>query len=277
MKKTILTILLTLALALSCAALAEAPEDAYVGDWVYEEMSLYLFKDEDGKLSATIYAPEDPDHYTAWSYEDISYDEVADELNTVETGVKQVLTYTEEGVYAELIYDDGAAAFRLTDDDTLQWVDYKEGADTFVTFERAEEILMAPDAEAFQDEYFRPIGQVEKGSAGSDLKLAQAAGEAAAFAVRYEMYAPDVDALRANMLEAWEGLKEEERSAFDANFMDVVELMDACLEDWEANRPLFEDAGVADELAAVMYDPLTRLAWETLRDHTLTMGNSDGE
>ena len=36
---------------------------------------------------------------------------------------------------------------------------------------------------------------------------------------------------------------------------------------------VFEDAGVTETMDEVMYDPLNRLAWKNLRDHTLTMGN----
>ena len=31
----------------------------------------------------------------------------------------------------------------------------------------------------------------------------------------------------------------------------------------------------ADAMDEVMYDPLNRLAWENLRDHTLTLGNDE--
>ena len=75
------------------------------------------------------------------------------------------------------------------------------------------------------------------------------------------------------MLAAFEGMSAEDQAAFWQGFDAVRALLDDCLEDWEAVRPQFEDAGVAEAMDEIMYDPLNRLAWENLRDHTLTMGN----
>ena len=88
----------------------------------------------------------------------------------------------------------------------------------------------------------------------------------------------DVPTLRKNMLAAWESLTDEERSAFDSNFLDVVRLIDRCLDDWEVNKGVFTDAGVqADRLEELLKDKAAQVSWSDLVAHTLTMGNSDGD
>ena len=133
----------------------------------------------------------------------------------------------------------------------------------------------APSAEDLAEGYFAVIAGLESGTAGASLKTAIAASEVCAFAVAHELYNPDVEPLRANMLAAFRAMDEDEQALFWENFETVRALLDDCLEDYEANRAVFEDAGVAEAMDEVMYDPLNRLAWENLRDHTLTIG--DGE
>ena len=131
----------------------------------------------------------------------------------------------------------------------------------------------APSTEEFAEGYFAVISGLEAGSAGASLKTAAAASEVCAFAEAHALYNPDAEPLRANMLAAFEGMDEEEQTLFWQNFDTVRALLDDCLEDYEANRAVFEDAGVTDVMDEVVYDPLNRLAWENLRDNTLTMGN----
>lgn len=131
----------------------------------------------------------------------------------------------------------------------------------------------APTVEELSEGYFNVLSGLESGTAGVSLKTAIAATKVCAFAEAHALYNPDVEPLRANMLAAFEGMSAEDQAAFWQGFDAVRALVDDCLEDWEARRPQFEDAGVADAMDEIMYDPLNRLAWENLRDHTLTMGN----
>ena len=134
-----------------------------------------------------------------------------------------------------------------------------------------------PSAEELADGYFRVIAGIEQGTAGAMLKQAEGAAEAAVFAADHELWDPDIDAVRANLLEAWESLAPEEQSAFDANFMGVVDLINTCLEDWESQEGVFDDAGVKEQMEMIVFDPLNRLAWENLSSYTFTLGNDDGE
>ena len=133
----------------------------------------------------------------------------------------------------------------------------------------------APAAEAFGEEYWAVLAQLENGTAGAALKTAAAAEKVCAFAVKGALWNPDTPSLRANMLSAFEQLSPQEQSAAQAGFDAVRALLDDCLRDWEGNRGVFEDAGVAESMDEVMCDPLNRLAWENLRNHTLTMGNDE--
>ena len=132
----------------------------------------------------------------------------------------------------------------------------------------------APSAEAFADRYWAVLAGLETGTAGASLKTAAAAEKLCAFAVENEMWNPDTEALRVHLLAAFEGMSAEEQAAAQAGFDAVRALLDACLEDWEAQRGLFADAGAAEAMDEILCDPLNRLAWENLRNHTLTMGNA---
>ena len=136
------------------------------------------------------------------------------------------------------------------------------------------ELLNPPSAEELQDEYFRVIGGLEVGTAGASLKRAQAIQKVLRFASNHQLSKVDVTALRNNLMEAWNGLTEEERSSFDGNFIDICRIMDDCSENWESNRGAFDDAGVGDQMEVLLKDSYED--WSILKAHTLTMGNSDG-
>lgn len=132
----------------------------------------------------------------------------------------------------------------------------------------------APSAEALSERYFAAIASLESGTAGASLKAAIVASEVCAFAEEYALYNPDAEALRANLRSALEAMDAAEQAAFWTNFDGVRGLLDASLEDFEANRGVFEDAGVGETMETFMADPLNRLAWENLREATLALGNA---
>ncbi|MBR1689468.1 MAG: hypothetical protein IJ713_01680 [Oscillibacter sp.] len=132
-----------------------------------------------------------------------------------------------------------------------------------------------PDAEAFADFYFRVVAGYQKGAAGDSLSEAQSACDVLAFATGNELWQADVETLRANMLEAWESLTDEERANFDANFPDLNELLIGCFADWEGSRSRFEDAGVLDTMEDLLADETAQQSWDTLSSHTWTLGNGE--
>lgn len=132
-----------------------------------------------------------------------------------------------------------------------------------------------PDADAFADAYFRAVAGIQEGTAGASLTEAAIACDVLGFAAGNELWMADTEILRANMLEAWESLTDEERSAFDASFPKLNDLLNSCFEEWEANRSLFDDAGVADTMEELMEDGTAEWSWGTLSANTWTLGNSE--
>ena len=51
-------------------------------------------------------------------------------------------------------------------------------------------------------------------------------------------------------------------------------LLDSAMEQYAELPGVFADAGVADSIKPLLNDSYARACWRTLRDHTLTMGNS---
>ncbi|MBR1708601.1 MAG: hypothetical protein IJ719_07230 [Clostridia bacterium] len=127
----------------------------------------------------------------------------------------------------------------------------------------------APPAEELREGYCNILVNLEHESAGAALKRAVAASEVCAFAEKHSLYNPDAGQLQSNLIIAFEGLDDHDKAAFLEGFGAVQALLDDCLKDYEANRSLFEDAGVAMSMDMIMDDPLDRLAWENLRDYTL--------
>lgn len=138
-----------------------------------------------------------------------------------------------------------------------------------------DDVVYLPDAETFADAYFRAVAGIPQGTAGASLTQAQVACDVLGFAFYNELWLPDTDALRANMLEAWESLTDEERANFDANFPAFNELLNSCFEDWAANRSRFEDAGVAETMEELMENGTAQWSWDELSANTWTLGNSE--
>ena len=251
------------------------PIAEYEGVWAADRATL-IIEELDDIVYCSIHWGSSYKDAAEWEYTDCQYDEITGGLTTFETGVKTIVEYNEDGetVSSVVEYDNGAASFVINDEGELVWTDFKETpGENEVVFTRVEMDDLMPSAEELADGYFRVIGGVEQGTAGASLKLAQAVTDVTTFATDYALWDPAIETLRANMLEAWESLSDEERAAFDGNFINVVELIDSCLEDWESNAGVFEDAGVTEQMEMFVFDPLSRLAWENLCAHTLTLGN----
>ena len=135
----------------------------------------------------------------------------------------------------------------------------------------------APGAQELADQYFREVASYQPGTAGSSLKKALRASHVLSFAVEKELRNTDIPTFRENLLSGWMLLSDEERAYFDENFLAICEQIDACFVDWESNRGVFEDAGAVDTMEVLLTTPNAKEDWDTLKAHTLTMGNSDGD
>ncbi len=186
------------------------------------------------------------------------------ELKALETNDYTVVLNPDDEVIAELMGErDSKFSYAL-----LRFGSEEYGEEDYIVY--------VPDTDAFADSYFRVVAGIPKGTSGGTLAEAVAVCDVLGFAFYNELWLADIDTLRANMLEAWESLTDEERESFDANFPALNELLNSCFEDWQANRGSFEDAGVADAMEELMENGTAQWSWETLSAHTWTLGNSEG-
>lgn len=124
--------------------------------------------------------------------------------------------------------------------------------------------VLAPDHDALAYCFFRVVAGYHHGTAGSSLAEASAACDVLSFAADAELWLADTEALRANLQEAWESLDDDEREVFRINFPSLEELLNSCFEDWDAQRPRFEDAGAAELMDGLVADGAAQWSWEAL-------------
>lgn len=203
-----------------------------------------------------------------------AHDEAARSLYYANGEMAQI-TWADDGTDStEILYNDGEGAFNFNEDGTLTWVDKKENAGEGSRFVRITPEV--PSTDDYVNGYFKVIGGYAAGTSGSTLAQAKALYEAFRFADLNDFLGQETQPMRDAMLTAWESMTDEERAAFDANFIDVVRLGDACMENFEDVRGAFDDAGVGEEMAALLNSAYASACWRTLADHTLTMGNDPG-
>ncbi len=290
--KRFITLALTLALVFSLAACgakapatqtpapAETPvsesgirEEDYIGTWECGD----LFDIEIAKVDTgyrVVVKSDDDSNKKIFSY-DCYFDGVS--LVSNETGERSDLVLNDdELVSSNTVWADGATALTIGADGNLTWSEFKEDTGAGLSFRHESSIEEAPSVEDFCEDYFLPANSWHPGTAGSSLKLAMAACEVLEFAEDEDLWNTDVPAMRDNMLTAFESMSSDDRAVFDENFMSIYALIDSCFEDWESNRGAFEDSGTAGKMAALLADPMVKVSWEVLRNHTFTMGNSDG-
>lgn len=134
--KKLIAAMMTMILMLSAAALAESdytyfPEsEEYVGTWFVDDYILEIthMENEASLFRCVVTQYTEARKGVCWTYEDCSYDDVGKALASLEIGVKINVVFDEDyGIAAsEQVFDDGAAAFKLNEDGTLTWTDFKE-------------------------------------------------------------------------------------------------------------------------------------------------------
>ncbi len=246
----------------------------FLGIWESDRVTVELCPREEGGWRALVSWGGSATEHTSWEY---LCQAEGDALVCTGSGTKTELVWSEDGEPESdtVVYSDGTARFSLNGEGQLLWQDEKENAGEGLVFSHVETPVPAP--EELVENYFHTIGGYEPGVAGSSISEALSAYAAVQYAAGNALWAADVPTLRENLLAAWESMSEEEHGYFDNNFMDVVVLIDNCRADWAANRGVFEDGGVAEEMEALLQDETAMASWSSLRNFTLTMGNSDGE
>ncbi|GEM_PF-1496548 len=250
----------------------ESEAQRFIGIWEHDRVTIEISNGLEGGYRCLVGWGSSATERTVWEYQ-CDFDGEA--LYSFETGTKTNLVFDENGEIAsqEVVFEDGASRFSIDENGKLIWEEFKEDAGEGMTFDHIE--TEAPTTEELVEDYFHMIGGYENDAEGASVSEALSACGAIRFSVAHALWAVDTSALRTNLLDAWESMTEEEQGHFDGNFIDVVALIDDCVADWDANKGAFEEGEVAEEMEAYLKDPEALAAWYQLRDHTLTMGNSD--
>lgn len=253
------------------------PEE-FRGVWVCGRASLDLIRKDGGYIGLIHWGSSYAEH-TAWQYQ-LSYDPESNALVDPGTGVKSTTVFGDNGEevsYTEE-YTDGSARFSINEAGKLIWEDSRENAGLDMEFEKVDLAGLQPSPEELVENWFKTVGGYLDGTAGSSLAKAQAVYNAFDFAQSRRLWDADIPTLRADLLTAWESMSQEERDAFDSNFIDVLRMIDACAVDWDGSKAVFADAGVpVERMEYFLKDVEACASWEVLTSHTLTMGNSDEE
>lgn len=120
----------------------------------------------------------------------------------------------------------------------------------------------------YVDNVFKPLINMETGSAGSSLKAAQTAEEILSFASDRQICNTEESARKAAFNEAWNSLSNEEKEVVSHNFYEeeIADLIDGAFDDYESVRGRFEDAGVGTEMEELSKNADARKSWNTLRE-----------
>ncbi len=245
-----------------------ADPEAFVGVWVCGRAALEIAPLTDESYQCYIRWGSSAWETSTWEY-DCYFD--GERLVSFETGVRLDLTFAEDGSVAErkLVFDDGAAGFEMLEDGRLRWTDYKEYPDAGVNdFERTELVFDTPLRETLAGDYFRAVASYHPGTSGASLVKANVAAQVFSCAATRRFWCVHPDDLRAALEAAWEDLSGEERALFTENLDAVAELIDDAKTDWASVRGVFEDAGAAGEMEALLLDPTNDLSWSVLLAQT---------
>ena len=141
-------------------------------------------------------------------------------------------------------------------------------ADTGNSEEPVSESAYANDipSSEYTDNVFRPLINMEVGTAGSSLRTAQIAEEILSFAAGRQLWNTEESARKAAFSEAWGNLSEEEKVTVKDNFRDIAGLVDGAFSDYESARGNFEDAGVGAEMEELVKSEDAQKSWKALCD-----------
>ena len=139
----------------------------------------------------------------------------------------------------------------------------------------AESAPTLPTADECLAEYLQVVAGMEEGTAGASLKQALAARDVLRFAMRCKPFW-DTNALRDNLLQALEGMSQDDQTAFNGNLRDIIApTLEGVFANYDEVAGTFDDAGAGEDMASLSRDPEAKAAWEDLLGNTLTLGNSD--
>ena len=247
----------------------------FVGQWndsTSERAYMTIVPSDNDSSEIIIHWGSSYNEATEWNMHAVMNEE--NEKLKYSNGEKANIIYSDDGSIEskDVKWNDAEGTLSFDKNGNLKWTDNRE--ETSGEFNFVKYTLESPTADAFINEYFHVIGGYKEGTSGSSLAKAKAAYNALKFANDYQIWIVDIESMRDTMFNAWESMNDSEREAFDANFMDVLYLINACIENYDENAYIFEDAGVDAEMKNMVNNSIAQQSWDTLSAHTLTMGNS---
>ncbi len=137
--KKFLLLIAALALCMVCVACAEeaGDPDGIAGVWVWERAELVCEPDGEDACTVQISWGGSAWEMASWVYRDVRYDAQANAFVCEGKGVKQYITFSEDGASdkTETVYEDGSARFYRSDEGKLVWENLTETEEAPISFE----------------------------------------------------------------------------------------------------------------------------------------------
>lgn len=244
--------------------------DILLGDWqdlTSRRAVMEIFEgetEEDKDFCARISWADSYSEETVWEM-NVGYDPASGELSYT-NGKKSFVAYSDGGVIdKEDVKWEGSEGRFTVKGDELHWEDSKEEDAGKFVFTRVYSNEIS--SEDYKENMFKILTTLEEGTAGSSLKAAQAAQEILSFATSRQIWNMEASARNASIAKAWDGLTDEEKKLVKQYFGEdgsITLMIEDAFYDYESMKGIFEDAGVADDMAALSQNTYARRSFEAL-------------
>ena len=281
MKKMIsLLMALTLVLVALIPVLAEdAPEKGISGIWTdenFDRMELTILPSEITWFDERMGEEASAQKYVVfmrWPSSDSevstyhilgSLDETGKKL-TYTGGMFVDYTFDDDGKVNEedtaLLEDNGIGCFTITENGTLLWEDSYLVEAAEMTLNRLSPAVPSP--EEIKAGYYQQAIELEGGTAGGSLKLAQAVERVFQFCSTSSFWCMDIESFGKALADAQNIMTAEEKAAFTQNRGALTLEITRLLDEKEELGSAYEDAGVEARMIDLRNDPAVRLSVET--------------
>lgn len=280
--KKIISLLIALALvlvALTPVLAEDAPEKDISGIWTdenFDRMELTILPSEITWFDERMGEETSAQKYVVFmrwpsSDSEISTYHIVGSLD--ETGKK--LSYTG-GLFADYVFDEngnvdeedtallednGTGCFAITENGVLLWEDSYLAEAAEMRLNRL--IPAVPSAEEIKAAYYQQAIELEEGTAGASMKLAQAVERVFQFCDICSFWCMENEPFAKALADAQNSLTAEEKAAFDQRRGALTLEITRLLNENEEMGSAYKDAGVEAQMIDLRNDPAVRLSVET--------------